>query len=82
MRPHTCLMVLSAALALLAGSAAFAQAAPAASAGTAAAAQPANSQQERMKSCNADATAKGLKGDDRKSFMKSCLKGSGSDAAK
>jgi hypothetical protein len=29
-----------------------------------------------MKSCNADATSKGLKGDDRKSFMKTCLKGS------
>ena len=32
-----------------------------------------NSQQEKMTSCNADAKAKGLKGDDRKSFMKSCL---------
>jgi hypothetical protein len=32
-----------------------------------------NSQQQRMTSCNADATAKGLKGTERKSFMKSCL---------
>jgi len=32
-----------------------------------------NSQQQRMTSCNADATAKGLKGTQRKSFMKSCL---------
>ncbi len=32
-------------------------------------------QQERMKSCNKDATAKGLKGDARKDFMKSCLSG-------
>ena len=32
-----------------------------------------NSQQEKMTSCNADATAKGLKGDDRQAFMKTCL---------
>ena len=32
-------------------------------------------QQEKMKSCNADATAKGLKGDARKTFMSECLKG-------
>jgi hypothetical protein len=31
-------------------------------------------QQERMKACNAQATEKGLKGDDRKKFMSSCLK--------
>jgi hypothetical protein len=30
-------------------------------------------QQERMKTCNAEATAKGLKGADRKTFMKRCL---------
>lgn len=30
--------------------------------------------QEKMKSCNADATAKGLKGDERKAFMSQCLK--------
>jgi len=33
----------------------------------------ANSQQSKMTSCNADATAKNLKGDDRKAFMKTCL---------
>jgi hypothetical protein len=33
-------------------------------------------QQEKMKSCNVDATSKGLKGDARKTFMSSCLKGS------
>jgi|SRR5579883_1880319 hypothetical protein len=38
-------------------------------------------QQEKMKACNADATAKGLKGDERKKFMSSCLKGGGGDAA-
>ncbi len=32
-------------------------------------------QQEKMKSCNAEAKAKGLKGDERKKFMSSCLKG-------
>jgi hypothetical protein len=32
-----------------------------------------NSQQTKMTSCNADATAKGLSGDDRKAFMKTCL---------
>jgi hypothetical protein len=32
-------------------------------------------QQDKMKSCNADAKAKNLKGDERKKFMSSCLKG-------
>jgi len=31
-------------------------------------------QQDKMKSCNADAKAKNLKGDERKKFMSSCLK--------
>ena len=31
-------------------------------------------QQEKMKKCNADATAKALKGDDRKTFTSDCLK--------
>ena len=30
-------------------------------------------QQEKMKSCNADAGTKGLKGDERKKFMSECL---------
>jgi len=30
-------------------------------------------QQDKMKSCNADPKAKELKGDDRKTFMKTCL---------
>ncbi|MCY1282286.1 Phosphate starvation-inducible protein PsiF precursor [compost metagenome] len=34
-------------------------------------------QQERMKTCNADATAKALKGDERKAFMSNCLKADG-----
>jgi hypothetical protein len=32
-------------------------------------------QQDKMKSCNADAKTKALKGDERKKFMSSCLKG-------
>jgi len=32
-----------------------------------------NSQQEKMKTCNADANTKGLKGADRETFMKTCL---------
>lgn len=31
-------------------------------------------QQDKMKTCNTDATAKGLKGDARKAFMSDCLK--------
>ena len=30
-------------------------------------------QQEKMKTCNADAKTKALKGDERKAFMKDCL---------
>ena len=32
-------------------------------------------QQEKMKTCNADAKAKSLKGAERKKFMSECLKG-------
>lgn len=32
------------------------------------------SQKDKMKSCNADAKSKDLKGDERKKFMSSCLK--------
>ncbi len=39
-----------------------------------------NVQQTKMKSCNADASQKQLKGDDRKSFMKTCLSAAGSGA--
>ena len=33
------------------------------------------SQQNRMKTCNAEAAKKQLKGDERRAFMSSCLKG-------
>jgi hypothetical protein len=48
--------------------------ATASAAAPAAAAAPAT-QQDKMKTCNADAKAKNLKGADRKAFMSSCLKG-------
>jgi hypothetical protein len=38
----------------------------------------ATAQQEKMKTCNADAAAKHLAGDERKAFMKSCLSETGS----
>ncbi|MDZ4201606.1 MAG: PsiF family protein [Gallionella sp.] len=38
-------------------------------------AKAASPQQDRMKGCNAEAKTKGLKGDERKTFMSSCLKG-------
>lgn len=50
--------------------------APAASTAVAApatAAKPAT-QQDKMKTCNADAGSKNLKGDERKKFMSDCLK--------
>ena len=34
----------------------------------------ATAQQEKMKTCNADATTQALKGDARKAFMSTCLK--------
>ncbi|TFF41823.1 PsiF family protein [Pseudomonas sp. RIT623] len=34
----------------------------------------ATAQQEKMTTCNADATAKALKGDARKAYMSTCLK--------
>jgi psiF repeat len=58
MRRTTWLVAMGTVLALAAGQAALAQT---------------NSQQDKMKTCNADATSKGLKGDDRKAYMKSCL---------
>ncbi|MFK7701855.1 PsiF family protein [Pseudomonas caspiana] len=36
----------------------------------------ATAQQNKMTTCNADATAQSLKGDQRKSFMSNCLKAS------
>src|SRR5690606_31052989 len=37
--------------------------------------KPLTTQQLRMKNCNAEARAQSLKGDERKAFMSTCLKG-------
>ncbi len=42
---------------------------------TSATGKPMTAQQQRMKDCNAKATAQSLKGDQRKTFMSTCLKG-------
>jgi psiF repeat-containing protein len=68
MRRSTWLVAMGAALAVVAGESAFAQATQ-------------NSQQAKMTSCNADAKVKGLTGDERKSFMKTCLSDSGAAPA-
>ncbi|MFC5435716.1 PsiF family protein [Rhodanobacter umsongensis] len=57
----------------LKGASKAAAATPAAATAGAPAAKQA--QQEKMKTCNADARAKALKGAERKAFMSSCLKG-------
>ncbi len=41
-----------------------------------------NTQQQKMTTCNADAKTKGLTGDDRKTFMKSCLSADSGSADK
>ncbi len=41
----------------------------------------AQTQQEKMKTCNADAGTQHLKGDERKTFMSTCLRGSPAQAA-
>jgi len=43
-------------------------------------ARAANPQQDKMKACNAEATQKALKGDARKTFMKTCLSAGGESA--
>ncbi|GAA3997119.1 hypothetical protein GCM10022279_20970 [Comamonas faecalis] len=43
--------------------------------GDATAKKPLTPQQQRMKTCNADAKTQALKGDERKAFMKQCLSG-------
>ena len=41
-----------------------------------------NTQQDKMKTCNAQAKTQSLSGDDRKSFMKTCLSNQPADAPK
>jgi hypothetical protein len=49
--------------------------------GETAAAPAHQTQQEKMKTCSADAKTKALKGDARKTFMSTCLKGDAAGAA-
>ncbi|HAA38666.1 MAG TPA: phosphate starvation-inducible protein PsiF [Pseudomonas sp.] len=42
----------------------------------------ATAQQNKMTTCNAEATTKTLKGDERKAFMKTCLSGPAANDAK
>lgn len=48
---------------------------------SAAAALAANAQQTKMADCNKEATAKALKGEERKKFMSECLKAGSAPAA-
>lgn len=43
--------------------------------------KPLTAQQLRMKSCNAEAKAQSLKGDERRGFMSTCLKGGSAELA-
>lgn len=52
-----------------------AAAAPAMAAAPVAASGGKMSRQDKMKTCSADAKTRGLKGNDRKTFMSACLKG-------
>lgn len=86
MKSATTALIASAALALAAAAPLFASERPATVADTAADAKPAKaddhdtarprtSQQEKMKTCNAEAKQKDLHGDERRAFMSTCLKG-------
>jgi len=70
MRASTWLVAMSGLCALLAAEAAGAQ--------TTGPATHENSQQQKMTTCNADATSKGLTGADRSAYMKTCLSSKGS----
>lgn len=43
--------------------------------------KPLTAQQQRMKNCNAEAKAQSLKGDERRGFMSTCLKGGSTELA-
>ena len=42
--------------------------------------KPLTAQQQRMKNCNADAKSQALKGDERRAFMSTCLRGGSASA--
>ena len=58
-----------------------AHAAPAQDAATGKSGKPLTTQQLRMKNCNAEAKAQAVKGDERRAFMSTCLKGGSTDLA-
>lgn len=64
----------------LKGGSTAAAATPAAAAPAAAAPSAKQAQQDKMKTCNADAKTKALKGAERKTFMSTCLKGNSAAA--
>ena len=70
MRASRWLVAMGAMLAVMSGQGTIAQ--------TASSTTHSNSQQEKMKTCNADANTKGLKGADRETYMKTCLSKGGS----
>ncbi len=65
MRASRWLVAMGAMLALAAGQVTLAQ--------TASSTTHTNTQQEKMKTCNAAANTKGLKGEERETYMKTCL---------
>ena len=71
MRTSRCLVTAGAMLALLAGQVCVAQSS------TATGSPHPNSQQQKMKDCAEEGKAKGVKGEDRKAFMSSCLSSKG-----
>jgi hypothetical protein len=79
MYPRIASLCVAAALAGLLAHAGARAAAPSPSAAPAAEstapAQPGTPQRSKMKTCNADAKAKSLHGDERRAFMKQCLSG-------
>jgi hypothetical protein len=68
MRRSTWLVAIGAALAIMSASSVGAETST-------------NSQQEKMKECNAKATTKSLSGDERKHFMSTCLSKSGTQSS-
>ena len=75
MKPSVYLAAIAAAC-MLAASPATAEPAKAAEKAPKEEAKPAEGgQQNKMKTCNAEASKKQLKGDERRAFMSSCLKG-------
>lgn len=74
-------MIIAACLSMLAIAQVQAKDAAAVEAAEAKPAKELTPQQQKMKDCNAEAKAKALKGAERKTFMKGCLRAEGAPAA-